>query len=40
MDFPLGPTYFNPGIVDSVPESLVVAFVVKVLAELSEGATQ
>jgi hypothetical protein len=40
LDFPLGPTYFNPGIDDSVPESLVVAFVVKVLAELSEGATQ
>ena len=40
LDFPLGPAYFRPGIDDSVPESLVVAFVVKVLAELSEGSTQ
>ena len=35
MDF-----YILHGIDDSVPESLVVAFVVKVLAELSEGSTQ
>ena len=40
LDFPLGPAYFSPGIDDSVPESLVVAFVVKVLAKLSEGSTQ
>ncbi len=40
LDFPLGPAYFSPGIDDSVPESLVIAFVVKVLAELSEGSTQ
>ncbi len=38
--FPLGRAYFSPRIDDLVPESLVVAFVVKVLAKLSEGSTQ